>query len=379
MEQERPQGFATRAVHAGEAPDSATGALNPPLYQTSTYAFSSLADKQAILGGEREGYFYTRDGNPTTRTYERKHAALEGTEDALLGASGMGVIAATIFSVMSAGCHLLASDALYSVAEAFFQQDLPRLGIGVTRVDVADLDGVRAAIHPSTIALYVESLSNPTLKVADLPALAEIAHERGVLLIVDNTFASPWLLRPAAHGADLVIHSATKYLSGHGDIVAGVVAGRAELIARARTMLSHLGAPISPFNAWLLLRGVKTLELRMERHCRNALGLATYLSARPEVTRVYYPGLPDHPGHAIAARLLEGGFGGMLAFELAAGAEAAQHFADALHLCAHAVSLGEVNTLVWPWSGCSLVRVSTGIETLADIIADFEQALARIG
>lgn len=372
-------GFATRAIHSGEAPDPVTGALNAPLYQTSTYAFTSLAQKQAILSGEQEGYFYTRDGNPTASMYERKHAALEGAEDALLGASGMGVISASVLSTMVAGTHLLASDALYSVAEAFFRDDLPRLGIGVTTVDITDLEAVQAALHPSTVALYVESLSNPTLKVADIRALANLAHARGVLLIVDNTFASPYLLRPLEHGADLVIHSATKYLSGHGDAVAGVVAGSAELIARARRMLSHLGAPLSPFNAWLLLRGIKTLELRMERHSANALALARYLTARPEVTHVYYPGLETHPGHELATRLMDGRFGGMLAFELAAGSEAAQQFADALELGAHAVSLGDVATLVWPWSGSSLVRVSVGIETIDDLIADVEQALRAIG
>lgn len=376
---DQPHGFATRAIHASEGPDAVTGALNPPIYQTTTYAFESAEEKQRILTGEREGYMYTRDGNPTTRTYERKHAQLEGAEDALLGASGMGVIAATILSSMSAGCHLLASNALYSVSEMFFRNDLPRLGLGVTWVDITDLDAVRAAIHPSTTALFVESLSNPTLAVADIPALAEIAHERGVLLIVDNTFASPYLLRPLEHGADLVIHSATKYISGHGDVVAGVVAGTAACIARARTMLSHVGAPISPFNAWLLLRGIKTLELRMERHCFNAQALAEYLTTRPEVSRVYYPGLPDHPGHDLAARLLPGGCGGMLAFDLDGGPEAAAQLADALHLCYHAVSLGDVATLVWPWAGRNLVRVSVGIETIDDVIADFEQAFQAIG
>jgi methionine-gamma-lyase len=373
------QGFATRAIHAGEGADPEHGAINAPIYLTTTYAFDSLEDKQAILSGEREGYFYSRDGNPTTHIYERKHASLEGAEDALLAASGMGAIAATILSTMSAGCHLLASDSLYPVAESFFRNDLPRFGIGVTTVDITDLDAVRAAIHGSTIALYVESLSNPTLKVADIPALASIAHERGVLLMVDNTFASPYLLRPIEHGADLVIHSATKYISGHGDVVAGVVAGSAQLIGRVRAMISRVGAPISPFSAWLLLRGVKTLELRMERHSVNALVLAEYLTGREEVTRVYYPGLPSHPGHEIAARLMNNGFGGMLAFDIEGGPEAAQQFADALRLCYHAVSLGDATTLVWPWSGSSLVRVSTGIETIEDLIADFEQALRAIG
>jgi methionine-gamma-lyase len=291
----------------------------------------------------------------------------------------MGAIAATILSTLSAGCHLLASDALYPVAETFIRHDLPRFGIGITTVDVTDLDAVRSAIHGSTIALYVESLSNPMLKVADIPALASIAHERGVLLIVDNTFASPYLLRPIEHKADLVIHSATKYISGHGDVMAGVVAGASGTIARARTMLSHLGAPISPFSAWLLLRGIKTLELRMQRHSSNALALAEYLADHPAVARVYYPGLSSHPGHDIATRLMGGRYGGMFSFDIDGGSDAAQQFADALNLCYHAVSLGDVTTLVWPWSGSSLVRVSAGIETPDDLIADFEQAFQAIG
>lgn len=375
----REAGFATRAVHAGEEPDATFGSVNAPIHLTTTYAFESLQEKQAILSGEQEGYLYSRDGNPTSRMYERKHALLEGAEDALLAASGMGAISATVLGTLSAGCHLLVSDALYAVTETFFRYDMPRFGIGVTAVDVSDLEAVRGAIHGSTTALYVESLSNPTLKVADIAALANIAHERGVMLIVDNTFASPALLRPIEHGADLVVHSATKYISGHGDVVAGVVAGSGPLIERVRGMLSRLGAPVSPFTAWLLLRGVKTLELRMERHSANAQVLAEYLSERPEVTRVYYPGLPSHPGRELADRMMAGQFGGMLSFDIEGGPETAQQFADALQLCYHAVSLGDVTTLVWPWSGSNLVRVSVGIETIDDVIADFEQAFRAIG
>ena len=371
--------FATRAIHAGEAPDPFTGAVNPPLYQTTTYAYRPPEADSSIPTSDEDRYFYTRDGNPTSRMYERKHADLEGAEDALLGASGMGVIAATVLSTVSAGCHLLISDEVYPVADTFFRNDLPRLGIGVTSVDITDLAAVRDALHPSTVALFIESLSNPTLKVADIEALANVVHAHGVLLIVDNTFASPWLLRPIELGADIVIHSATKYLSGHGDVVAGIVAGSSERIARARTMLSHLGAPVSPFNAWLLLRGIKTLELRMERHCTNAAAIAEYLMTRPEVERVYYPGLPQHPGHRRAARVMQDRFGGMLAFEIATGCEAAQQFAAALKICTHAVSLGDVSTLVWPWSDSNLVRVSVGIEAVSDLIADFEQAFHAIG
>jgi methionine-gamma-lyase len=371
--------FSTRAIHGGEAPDPVTGAHNPPLYQTTTFAFSSLADKQAAIEDEgREGFVYTRGGNPTTRMFERKMALLEGAEDSVLAASGMGAIAATLLALLGNGGHLVASRTIYPIAEQFVADDLPALGIDTTFVDVTDHEAIARAIRPETRVLYVETLANPTLDVADIPALAALAHERGVMLVVDNTFASPWLLRPLALGADLVIHSATKYLSGHGDVIAGVVSGSEELTQRIRRMVSHVGSPISPFNAWLLLRGVKTLELRMERHCQNAMRLAEFLAARPEVERVRYPGLPGHPGHEVAARMLGGRFGGMLSFEMVGGPDAGQQFADALQLCFHAVSLGDVSTLVWAWSDRNLVRVSVGLEAADDLIADFTQAFAAV-
>lgn len=371
--------FGTRAIHAGEGPDPSTGAHNPPLYQTSTYAFASLQDKLDLFAGEREGFVYTRDANPTSRTFERKMAALEGAEESLLAASGMGAIVSTLLSFTGAGCHLIASNQLYPIADAFVREDLPGFGVEVSVVDVNDIRAIGSALRANTRAIYLELLSNPYLTVANLPAIVELAREWNLLVIVDNTFTSPCLFRPIEHGADLVIHSATKYLSGHGDVIAGVVSGRAERISTIRRTVSHLGAPISPFNAWLLLRGIKTLELRMERHCENAQALAEYLAGRPEVARVNYPGLHDHPGHELARELLGGRYSGMLSFEIEGGAEAAQQFAGALQLCYHAVSLGDVSTLVWPWTGCNLVRVSTGIESAADIIADFDQAFRAIG
>ena len=372
--------FSTQTIHGGEAPDPVTGAHNPPLYQTTTYAFSSLADKRAAIEDEgREGFVYTRGGNPTARMFERKMALLEGAEDSVLAASGMGVIAATLLSLLGNGGHLVASQTIYPIAEQFVADDLPTFGINPTFVDITDHDAVARAIRPETRVLYVETLANPTLVVADIPALARLAHSHGLTLVVDNTFASPYLLRPLAIGADLVIHSATKYLSGHGDVIAGVVSGSRELTQRIRRMVSHVGSPISPFNAWLLLRGVKTLELRMERHCQNAMQLAKFLEARPEVERVRYPGLPGDPGHDLAARLLGDQFSGMLSFEMAGGPDAAQQFADSLELCFHAVSLGDVSTLVWTWEDRNLVRVSVGLEAAVDLMADFAQAFDAIG
>lgn len=379
MTDSRLQGFATRAIHAGEALDPATGAHNTPIYQTATYGFQSLEDKDAILSGEREGYFYSRYGNPTSAAFESKLAALEGAQAGLVAASGMGVISAAILGLAESGDHIVASDALYSVADEFFTHDLPRFGIAVTRVDIQDLDAVREALKDNTRILYTEFLSNPRLKVADIPALARIAQEHNLVSIVDNTFATPYLLRPIEHGIDLVLHSATKYISGHGDVIAGAIVGCEQYIACARRMVAHLGSPNSPFNSWLLLRGIKTLEVRMERHCSNALDLAQFLSEHPDVLAVNYPGLDGHPNHAVARHLTGGRFGGMLSFEIEGGNESGRRFADALQLCEHAVSLGDVSTLVWPESNSGLVRVSVGIETVDDIIADFNQAFFRIG
>jgi methionine-gamma-lyase len=371
--------FATRAIHAGEEPDLATGAHNTPIYQTATYAFQSLEEKDAILGGEREGYIYSRYGNPTSHAFESKLAILEGAELGLVAASGMGVISAALLGIAGNGDHIVASDAVYSVADEFLENDLPRYGIEVTRVDVSDLDAVRAAIRDNTRILYTEFLSNPRLKVADIPALAAIARERDIVSIVDNTFATPYLLRPIEHGVDLVLHSATKYISGHGDVIAGAICGCEKYISCTRHMVTHLGSPNSPFNSWLLLRGIKTLELRMERHCQNALEVARFLDTHEGVLRVHYPGLESHPGHDVARHLTGGRYGGMLSFEIEGGDEMNRRFADALQLCDHAVSLGDVSTLVWPDSKQTLIRVSVGIEAADDIIADFNQALFKIG
>lgn len=373
------QQFATQAIHAGEATDPVTGAHNTPIYQTSTYAFTSLAERHAYDRGEFDGYIYTRAGNPTARAFEEKLAQLEGAEAAVLSASGMGAISATLLSLLRQGDHMVCADTIYPTNMALIRDDFPGFGIETSFVDIADLDAVAAAIRPETKVLYTEALANPSLVVADLPALAAMAHERGLVFIVDATFASPYLLRPLEHGADLVLHSATKYISGHGDTLAGVVAGPKARIDPIRTLVSHLGSPISPFNAWLLLRGIKTLELRMERHCQNAMKLAEYLATRPEVEKLNYPGLPGDPSHEVAKRLMGDRFGGMVSFEIVGGGEAGQQFADALQLFAHGVSLGDVASLIWPWWEGSLVRVSVGIEGADDLIADFDQAFHRIG
>jgi methionine-gamma-lyase len=366
-------GFSTRAIHAGERVDPTTRAHNTPIYQTSTYAFDSLEQKEAVLSGEAGGWLYTRGGNPTTSAFEAKIAELEGAEAAVAGASGMAVIMAALRSLARTGDHIVASDSIYHWANIYMNEEAPLDQIEVTRVDMTDLDAVRAALKQNTKVLYTEFLSNPGIKIVDIPALARIAREHGIIMVVDNTFTSPYLFRPLEHGAHLSLHSATKYICGHGDALAGVISGDKALIDPILRQIEVLGSCISPFNSWLLLRGIKTIELRMERHCDNALQLARFLENQPEVVRVNYAGLESHPGHAIAKRLMGGRYGGMLSFEVEGGSEAGNRLANELKLCAHAVSLGDVSTLVWPF-GEDLVRVSVGCENPADIIGDFEQA-----
>ena len=371
------KGFDTRTIHAGEAPDPATGAHGVPLYQNTTYAFESMEQMAAWQSGTASHFHYARDGNPTVSSLELKLADLEGAEAAVATATGMAAISATLLHLVPAGGHLVAAQDIYALTRTFLAYDLPRHGAGVDFVDVGDPAAVEAAITPDTRAIFCEVFSNPEVRVANLPALAEIAHRRGVLLIVDNTFLSPALLRPIEHGADLVIHSATKYLSGHGNALGGVVCGRRSLIVPLIGMLSRLGATMSPFNAWMLLAGVKTLGLRIERHSANAARLAVLLSAHPTVETVSYPGLPGHPAHALAGRLVGNRFGGMMSFDLRGGTAAVTAFLDALGLCTIAVSLGDCATLAWPISG-GRFRLSAGLEDPADLEADISRALDRL-
>lgn len=373
----RDHRFGTRSVHAGEANDPTTGAHGVPIYQNTTFAFRSYDELEAAREGRAPHFFYARDGNPTVRSLEVKLADLEGAEAAVATASGMAAISATLLHLVPAGAHLVASADVYAVARDFLCEDLPRAGARVTTVDFTDPAAVEAAIGPETRALYTESFSNPALRVADLDALAAIAARRGIPLVVDNTFLSPALLRPIEHGAALVVHSATKYLSGHGQVLGGVVCGpRAPVAAIART-LSHLGGAMSAFTAWTLLGGVKTLPLRLARHSANATRLARLLADHPAVAAVNYPGLPGDPGHAVARRLVGDGCGGMLSFRLRGGAAAVGPFLDALELCTLAVSLGECGTLIWPFPD-GLIRLSVGIEDPEDLEADLRGALAAV-
>ena len=373
------RGFTTRAIHAGEGVDPTTGAHATPIYQTVTFGFDTTAEKDAAVeaGMAWEGaYFYTRTGNPTTAALERKLASLEGAEDAVVGASGMAAVSTTMLSLLTEGDHAVVPQDMFIITRFLLEQELPRRGVTVTAVDTSDTSAVEAALRPETRVVFTETLSNPHLLVADLEALGRLTRDRGITLVADNTFVTPFLLRPLEHGADLVVHAATKYIAGHGDALAGVVAGPKALIDPIRWQVDVHGSAASPFNAWLTLRGARTLALRVERHTQNALTLARFLEQRPEVEWVRHPGLESHPQHALAGTLLPAGSGGMLTFRLHGDATQMAAFADALELCSIGVSLGDVFTLVYPQPkrGC-LIRVSVGCEDVDDLVADFTRGL----
>ena len=378
------EGFGTRAIHAGEETDPVTRAHATPIYQTATFAFETGERKEEVVDAAMEwepgAYFYTRTQNPTTDALEQKVASLEGAESAVACASGMAAVSSTVFSLLAAGDHCVAAEDVFIITRFLLDDVLARKGIEVTRVDARDPHAVRAAIRPTTKAVLVEALSNPHLELADVPALAEVAHAAGVPLVVDSTFLSPALLRPLEHGADLVVHSATKYLSGHGDTVCGVVAGSKALTDPIRYELDALGGAVSPFSSWLVARGMRTLPLRMDVHTRNATAVAGLLAHRPEVRWLSYPGHPSHPDHALAQRLLPRGTGGMLSVRLHGGAEAMYAFVNALELAAIGVSLGDLKTLAYPMpKRDDLIRLSIGCEDVDDVLADVERGLAALG
>lgn len=387
--------FNTLCVHGSGALDPSTGAVSVPIYQSSTFAFHDAAEGAAIFAGERQGYFYTRLGNPTQAAFEREMAFLESGEAALATSSGMAATTTAIFSMVAAGDNIAASGTLYGGTHKFFHDLLPRYGVQTRWVDANDPGSIAAAVDAKTKLFFVETPANPNLNIIDLARAAAEAKRHRIPLFVDNTFATPYYQRPLTLGADVVIHSATKYIGGHGDTVAGVIVGAREFVDRCRfEILRDLGGVISPFNAWLLLRGLKTLPVRMERHSENALQIAQFLDFHPKVERVWYPGLRTHPQYATAARQMSG-FGGMIAFELRGGHDAGVKLMDSVRLITLAVSLGDCDTLIeHPASmthstyspeeraafGISdgLVRLSVGIEAVGDLIADLDQALETV-
>lgn len=390
---DRPAGFSTRAIRAAHRlPRVDQRPTSVPIYQTVTFASDDAAALGAVLTDEQPGYAYSRIDNPTVAALAFAIAELEGAEAGYALASGMAAIHAAIVSLVSAGDRIVATTASYGTTRSLFGQVLGRLGVTTEFVDVTDLAAVDAALAAApTRLLYAETIANPTIVVADHAALAEVARRHGALYVVDNTFASPYLCRPLEFGADLVIESATKYLSGHSDVLAGVVSGRRELIERIRALQVDTGASLAPNSAFLVLRGISTLAIRMERHATTAAALAAWLERQGGVSRVYHPSLPSHPQHNVAMRQLAVG-GGMLAFELAGGRAAGEAFIDALSIPELTASLGSVFTMVvhppstthrqlddaaLATAGISpgLLRCSVGLEDLDDLVADFELGL----
>lgn len=376
-------GFATRAIHAGERPDPVTHAHNTPIYATATFAFDTAAEKEdavdRAMAGDPTAYFYSRTGNPTTRALEEKLASLDGTEDAIVAASGMACVSSTLLAHLGTGDHVVVGDELFVITRVLLEDDFPRRGIGVTPVDMTDLAAVEAAITPATKILFFETATNPRLRVADIDALAALGHRHGLLVVADNTFLGPALLRPIEHGADVVVHAATKWLSGHGDAVSGAVTGPVEHLRPIRKQVDTLGQAASPFASWLVLRGVRSLPLRSREASANALRLAQYLEGEEKVEWVRYPGLESHPDHAVARRLIDGPGGGMLAFQVRGGVDGMAAFTDHLELCDVGVSLGDIFTLVYPNpKRGGLIRVSVGCEDVDDLIADFELGLSFV-
>lgn len=385
-----PYDLTTLAARADEhARENASRPLVEPIHQTSVYAFDDLDDLERAMSGESGAAFYYRNGTPNRATLERAVARLEGTEDAVATASGMAAILVGFLAAMQAGDHLLADERVYGGTYALLMEELPPLGIEVGWTDVTDLAAVEAAWRPNTKVLHFESLTNPLLTVADLPRLVRFAHARGALVSVDNTFASPAVLRPALHGAALVSHSLAKYLSGHSTAMGGVLAGGGDLMARARTKAVRLGATIGSFDAWLTVQGLKTLGLRMRAHSGNAQAVADVLHNHPRVKRVHFPGLSSHPQFDLAADLMPNGFGGMVALEV----EDAPGFVKRLRgKVPLAPSLADVaSTLSYPWGTShralpearrlelgitpNLLRLSVGVEDLSDLLGDLEGAL----
>ncbi|MCC6943948.1 MAG: PLP-dependent transferase [Thermomicrobiales bacterium] len=369
-------GFHTRTIHAGEHPDEATGAHGTPIYQSNTFALGSWERFNDFWEGKEGVYGYSRDLNPTVDALEKKIADLEGAAGSVAAASGMAAISSAFLATAASG-HAIVAGQIYNTANKLVNENLPGLGIRFTRVDMTDLDAVEAAFEADTRIVYTECFSNPGLVVADIEALATIAHRHGALLVIDNTFLSPAILRPLEFGADLVLHSATKYLAGHGEVLGGVISGNADLIAGLRTTVMRFGGTLSAMSAWLIMTGMKTLPLRMERHSANAMDVARFLSAHPMVEQVHYPGLPDDPGHETANRLTRGSglFGGMMSMTLRDGAAAIPHFAESLKLFTFATSLGDTASLCWPIYKTDVVRLSVGLEDVDDLLGDLDQAL----
>lgn len=377
-------GLETRAIKIGDKPEPVTHALNTPIFETSSYGYETAEEYDEMLarGAEwEEGLFiYSRTTNPTFDAVREKVMSLENAEDAVICSCGMAAISNALLANLDAGDHVICSDDTFMCTSSMFADILPAKGIETSRVEILDVENVEKAMRPNTKVVYLEALSNPQLKLANLPAIAEIAHKHGCKFIVDNTFLSPIVMKPLELGADIVVHSGTKYYVGHGDALCGVVAGSRKDMDRVRYYYDNLGSHISPFNAWLVLRSIKTMPLRVKRQCENAMALAKWFESREEVDFVSYPGLESHDQHELANKMFQKGvYGGMLCVHLKGGYEEMCKFVDATKIPPVATSLGDVVTLVFPKSAYNnLIRISTGCEDVNDLIADFTQAFEQM-
>jgi len=389
-------GLGTTAIHAGTL-KNLYGTLAIPIYQTSTFIFDSAEQGGRRFALEEAGYIYTRLGNPTTTVLENKIAALEEGEAGIATSSGMGAISSTLWTVLKAGDHVVTDKTLYGCTFALMNHGLTRFGVEVTFVDTSNLDEVKNAMKENTRVVYLETPANPNLKIVDLEALSKLAHTNpNTLVIVDNTFATPYMQKPLKLGADIVVHSVTKYINGHGDVIAGLVVTNKELADQIRFvgLKDMTGAVLGPQDAYYIIRGMKTFEIRMERHCKNAKKVVEFLNKHPKIEKVYYPGLETHPGYEIAKKQMKD-FGAMISFELKGGFEAGKTLLNSLKLCSLAVSLGDTETLIQHPASMThspytkeereaagitdgLVRLSVGLENVEDIIADLEQGLEKI-
>ncbi|MGE3467939.1 MAG: PLP-dependent aspartate aminotransferase family protein [Pyrinomonadaceae bacterium] len=385
----------TKSVHAGDDHSLHFGALSVPIYPASVFAFTDADEGAAIHNEEKDGYYYGRLGNPTQRALEAAIADLENGDVALALASGMASISAAVFTLVQTGDHIVAPRSMYSTTTNFLHHINSRFGIDTSFIDATDAENYRSAIRPNTKLFWIETPTNPLVLITDIEAVANIAREHNIATVADNTFATPFNQRPLELGVDAVIHSATKYLGGHSDLTAGVLVGSREIVEAARHGANKFyGGNIAPQVAWLVLRGIKTLALRMERHNANAFAIANLLNDHPKVETVFFPGLASHPNHEIARRQMSGGYGGMIGFDLGT-VEAGKAFANRVALCTLATSLGGVETILQHSASMThaaispeerreagisdgLIRLSVGIEDIDDLIADIGQALDGI-
>lgn len=396
MENLKNKGIGTIAIHAGQHKNP-FGALATPIYQTSTFVFDSTEQGGARFAGKEEGYIYSRLGNPTVAVAEAKVAALEEGEAAAATSSGMGAISSVLWTLLKAGDHVIADKILYGCTFTLLSHGMTRYGVEVDFIDTSNLEEVKRHMKNNTRVVYLETPANPNLKISDIEEISRIAHTNSnTLVVVDNTFATPYLQKPLNLGADIVVHSATKYINGHGDVIAGFAVGKRSLIDEIKLfgIKDMTGSVLGPTEAHLIIRGLKTFEIRMQKHCENAKKVAEFLENHPKIDKVYYPGLATHEGYEIAKKQMKG-FGGIMSFELKGGFEAGRTLLNNVKLCALAVSLGDTETLIQHPASMThsayskeelkeagipegLVRLSVGLENVEDIIEDLEQALNQV-